>query len=245
MRHHRSAIFSGAVALVSFFAIGTGASASAAPTYGAGSNPSTADCRRAPPATSVGNLTTLHAATASVNGRSQSILVDAKGLPLYYFQGDTAKKSNVSGALLRLWPALVSAHPVGTGTPGKLTALAVRQRPSGDLQRTLSLHLHRRHPRTRDGPRCEWLLRRHAAPQVHQWLDHNCPGCQQFGDSWLRLLGRTPLTDRQPRLQPHSSRTRSSRGRRSGLYRPGTQRWLAAFVAVPASSPFRRSLFSW
>jgi predicted lipoprotein with Yx(FWY)xxD motif len=71
----------------------------------------------------VGGLTTLHAATASVNGRSQSILVNAKGLPLYYFQGDTAKKSNVSGVLLRLWPALVSAHPVGTGTPGKLTAL--------------------------------------------------------------------------------------------------------------------------
>ena len=58
-----------------------------------------------------------------MNGKTESILANAKGLPLYYFQGDTAKKSNVSGALLRLWPALVSAHPVGTGTPGKLTAL--------------------------------------------------------------------------------------------------------------------------
>jgi predicted lipoprotein with Yx(FWY)xxD motif len=58
-----------------------------------------------------------------VNGKAQSILVNAKGLPLYYFQGDTAKQSKVSGVLLRLWPALVSAHPVGTGTPGKLTAL--------------------------------------------------------------------------------------------------------------------------
>jgi predicted lipoprotein with Yx(FWY)xxD motif len=124
MRDHRATIFSGAVALASFFAIGTGVAASAAPAYGAGSNPSTAT---ASVPTShiqrVGNLTTLHAATASVNGRSQSILVNAKGLPLYYFQGDTAKKSNVSGVLLRLWPALVSAHPVGTGTPGKLTAL--------------------------------------------------------------------------------------------------------------------------
>ena len=35
MRHHRSAIFSGAIALASFFAIGTGAVAGAAPTYGA------------------------------------------------------------------------------------------------------------------------------------------------------------------------------------------------------------------
>jgi predicted lipoprotein with Yx(FWY)xxD motif len=124
MRHHRSIIFSGAIALASFFAIGTGASAGAAPTYGAGANPSsvttvmpTVNVPR------VGNPATVHATTAAVNGRSQSILVDAKGLPLYYFQGDTAKKSNVSGKLIRLWPALVSAHPVGTGTPGKLTAL--------------------------------------------------------------------------------------------------------------------------
>jgi predicted lipoprotein with Yx(FWY)xxD motif len=124
MRHNRSAIFSGAVALASFLAIGTGAAASAAPTYGAGSIPSTATpIASTAHALRVGNLTTLHAATASVNGRSQSILVNAKGLPLYYFPGDTAKKSNVSGVLLRLWPALVSAHPVGTGTPGKLTAL--------------------------------------------------------------------------------------------------------------------------
>ena len=124
MRHHRSAIFSGAVALASLFAIGTGAAAGAAPTYGAGSNPSAATA--VVPTSHIqrsGNITTLHAATASVNGKSQSILVDAKGLPLYYFQGDTAKKSNVSGPLLRLWPALVSAHPVGTGTPGRLTAL--------------------------------------------------------------------------------------------------------------------------
>jgi predicted lipoprotein with Yx(FWY)xxD motif len=124
MRHHRSAIFSGVAALASFFAIGTGAAASAASNYGAGSNPSTTPAS-VPTGHSqrVGDLTTLHAATASVNGRSQSILVNAKGFPLYYFQGDTAKKPSVSGGLLRLWPALVSAHPVGTGTPGKLTAL--------------------------------------------------------------------------------------------------------------------------
>ena len=71
----------------------------------------------------VANPTTLHTATASVSGKFESVLVNASGLPVYYFQGDTAKKSNVSGVLLRLWPALVSAHPVGSGTPGKLAAL--------------------------------------------------------------------------------------------------------------------------
>jgi predicted lipoprotein with Yx(FWY)xxD motif len=124
MRHHRSVIFSGAIALASFFAIGTGASAGAAPTYGAVANPS--NVTTVMPTNSaprVGSSATVHATRAEVNGKSQSILVDTQGLPLYYFQGDTAKKSNVSGKLLRLWPALVSAHPVGTGTPGKLTAL--------------------------------------------------------------------------------------------------------------------------
>jgi len=124
MRHHRSAIFSGAIALGSFFAIGTGTSAGAAPTYGATSHTSTAT---SPTSTGhlqrVGSQATLHAAAATVNGKAQSILVDAKGLPLYYFRGDTAKKSNVSGGLLRLWPALVATHPIGTGTPGKLAAL--------------------------------------------------------------------------------------------------------------------------
>jgi predicted lipoprotein with Yx(FWY)xxD motif len=124
MRYHRSIIFSGAVALASFFAIGTGTSAGAAPTYGAVAHPSTVTTvMPTSNVTRVGSSATVHATRAAVNGRSQSILVDSKGLPLYYFQGDTAKKSNISGKLLRLWPALVSAHPVGTGTPGKLTAL--------------------------------------------------------------------------------------------------------------------------
>jgi predicted lipoprotein with Yx(FWY)xxD motif len=128
MRHHRSAIFAGSIALASFFAIGTGA-AGAAAVYGTGNGAVVAHSSPAPAvmptshAQRVGKPTTLHASTASVNGTSESVLVNAKGLPVYYFQGDTAKKSNVSGALLRLWPALVSAHPVGNGTPGKLTAL--------------------------------------------------------------------------------------------------------------------------
>ncbi len=127
MRYYRSAIFSGAVALTSFFAIGTGA-AGAAAVYGAGNGTVTypSPASAVMPASHiqrVANPTTLHSATASVNGKSESVLVNAKGLPVYYFQGDTAKKSNVSGALLRLWPALVSAHPVGSGTPGKLAAL--------------------------------------------------------------------------------------------------------------------------
>src|SRR5580700_901610 len=101
MRHHRSAIFTGALALTSFFAIGTGA-AGAAAVYGSGNgavtHPSPAPAvTPVTPVTHVqhvGNSTTLHAATASVNGKSESVLENAKGFPVYYFQGDTAKKSN-------------------------------------------------------------------------------------------------------------------------------------------------------
>jgi predicted lipoprotein with Yx(FWY)xxD motif len=123
MRQNRTAIFSGAIALASFFAVGTGVVAGAAPTYAAPTKVSTSAIMRTSEIQHVGTVATLHAATAAVSGKTETILANAKGLPLYYFPSDTAKKSNVSGALLQLWPALVSAHPVGAGIPGKLTAL--------------------------------------------------------------------------------------------------------------------------
>jgi predicted lipoprotein with Yx(FWY)xxD motif len=126
MRQHRTAIiFTGAAALASFVAIGTGASAGAAPSYPTyGAAPNASSVTVAPTnAAHVATLATVHATKASVNGRTESILVNAKGLPLYYFAGDTAKQSKVSGALLHLWPALVATHPVGSGTPEKLAAL--------------------------------------------------------------------------------------------------------------------------
>ena len=41
-----------------------------------------------------------------MNGKSEAILVDTQGLPLYYHRGDTAKKSFVSGELV---PTLAGA----------------------------------------------------------------------------------------------------------------------------------------
>ena len=46
-----------------------------------------------------------------------------KGLPLYYYQADTAKKSQVSGVLAQLWPALVSAKPTASGVKGKVASV--------------------------------------------------------------------------------------------------------------------------
>ena len=54
---------------------------------------------------------------------TETILVNAKGLPLYYYQADKATKSQVSGALAQLWPAVVSAKPSASGVKGKVASV--------------------------------------------------------------------------------------------------------------------------
>jgi predicted lipoprotein with Yx(FWY)xxD motif len=66
---------------------------------------------------------TVNVATATVGGRSEEVLVDAKGLPLYTYNGDTATRSEVSGGLAALWPPLVSGSPSESGANGKLTVV--------------------------------------------------------------------------------------------------------------------------
>jgi predicted lipoprotein with Yx(FWY)xxD motif len=66
---------------------------------------------------------TVHTLQAMVNGKAETILVNAQGLPLYYYQPDTAAKSLVSGQLLAAWPAVTSARPTGSGLSGQLTAV--------------------------------------------------------------------------------------------------------------------------
>ena len=66
---------------------------------------------------------TVHAAPAAVSGRTETILVNAHGLPLYYYRTDTAAKSLVTGSLARLWPPLTAAAPAGTGVNGTLAVL--------------------------------------------------------------------------------------------------------------------------
>ena len=124
MRHHRTTIIYGAIALSSAIVVGAGTAASAASPWGTTTRSSTtATVMPAARLQSAAVSATVHTTTALVNGKSESILVDAKGLPLYYHQGDTAKKSQVSGELARLWPALTSSVPTGTGTSGKLTVV--------------------------------------------------------------------------------------------------------------------------
>jgi predicted lipoprotein with Yx(FWY)xxD motif len=60
---------------------------------------------------------------AAVAGKTEAILVTARGLPLYFYRPDTATKSFVTGGLAQLWPPLTSAAPTAAGLSGKLTVL--------------------------------------------------------------------------------------------------------------------------
>src|SRR5580692_11080012 len=66
---------------------------------------------------------TLHTAKANVGGKTETILVNSRGLPLYYYPPDTARKSFVSGELAKFWPPLVSTSPTEVGARGKLSVL--------------------------------------------------------------------------------------------------------------------------
>jgi predicted lipoprotein with Yx(FWY)xxD motif len=63
-------------------------------------------------------------ARATVQGTSEAILVDAKGLPLYIYKPDTPTTSHVTGQLAALWPPLVAPNSAVRGANGVLTSVA-------------------------------------------------------------------------------------------------------------------------
>ena len=67
-------------------------------------------------------------ATATVQGKSVTILTDTKGDTLYYFTPDTATASACTGGCAAVWPPLLmtgSGTPTASSTlPGTLTALS-------------------------------------------------------------------------------------------------------------------------
>src|SRR2546423_14490062 len=66
---------------------------------------------------------TVRTVPANVAGTSETILVNAHGLPLYFYRPDTVAKSFVTGSLARLWPPLTSAAPSAAGANGRLSVL--------------------------------------------------------------------------------------------------------------------------
>ena len=111
MRHPR--IIIAGIGLAAVAAIGGITAASAASSPASGAHP--AGQNAAP---------TVRTRAAAVAGKTETILVNAQGLPLYYYRPDTATKSFVTGGLARLWPPLTSAAPSAAGVSGKLTVLS-------------------------------------------------------------------------------------------------------------------------
>ena len=81
--------------------------------------------------TSASSATTGHSTTsatvrtgsATVAGKTETILVNSGGLPLYFYRPDTAATSLVTGKVAALWPPLTSAAPTAAGATGKLTVV--------------------------------------------------------------------------------------------------------------------------
>jgi predicted lipoprotein with Yx(FWY)xxD motif len=84
---------------------------------------STSSASAAPAASHSAAATTVRTAQVTVGGKTETILVSATGLPLYYYQPDTAAKSFVTGSLAQAWPPLTSSAPAGSGLSGKLAVL--------------------------------------------------------------------------------------------------------------------------
>ena len=119
MRHPR--IIMAGIGLAAVAAVGGVTAASATGSPASGAPPAAA----APVAAAgSGGAATVHTAQATVGGRTEAILVNAHGLPLYYYRPDTATRSLVSGGLARLWPPVTSAAPsAAAGVGGKLTVV--------------------------------------------------------------------------------------------------------------------------
>jgi predicted lipoprotein with Yx(FWY)xxD motif len=111
VRHPRIIIAS--ISLAAAAAIGGGITAAAATNSPASSRP----------AASPSSSATVRTVQATVGGKTETVLVNSQGLPLYYYLSDTAAKSVVTGGLAALWPPLTSASPAATGLTGKLAAV--------------------------------------------------------------------------------------------------------------------------
>ena len=111
MRHPKIIIAS--ISLAAAAAIGGGYTAAAATSPHASSQPPAGHSSSA----------TVRTEQATVGGKSETILVNGQGLPLYYYVNDTAAKSVVTGGLAALWPPLTSASPAATGLTGQLAVI--------------------------------------------------------------------------------------------------------------------------
>lgn len=66
----------------------------------------------------------IHTTTATVGGKTETILTDARGFALYYYTSDTATTTACTGGCAEAWPPLVATNSqnlTGAALPGKVT----------------------------------------------------------------------------------------------------------------------------
>jgi|HubBroStandDraft_2_1064218.scaffolds.fasta_scaffold383906_2 predicted lipoprotein with Yx(FWY)xxD motif len=112
------------IAGIGFAVLATAGGLTAATASGsAAASTSTASSAAHMPAARMAGPATVRTAPATVGGKTETILVNSRGLPLYIYRPDTATRSLVTGALAQLWPPLTAGAPAGAGLSGKLAVL--------------------------------------------------------------------------------------------------------------------------
>src|SRR5258708_26833056 len=96
---------------------------------------SAASASGSPAASTSAASATVRTASAAVGGQTETILVNNRGLPLYYYRPDTATRSLVTGGLAHLWPPPTSAAPPSARGSRKPAPLHDLHRPHGPHQR--------------------------------------------------------------------------------------------------------------
>ncbi|HEY7419667.1 MAG TPA: hypothetical protein VH593_31090 [Ktedonobacteraceae bacterium] len=95
------------------------------PTSGGGNGYGSTNNNPTPTSSTGSTGAALKTASATVNGKSVTILTDSKGMTLYYFQPDTATTTACSGGCASAWPPLLSssssAPSSASSLPGTLT----------------------------------------------------------------------------------------------------------------------------
>jgi predicted lipoprotein with Yx(FWY)xxD motif len=117
MRHPK--IIIAGISLAAVAAAG-GVTAAVASGSAAGSTPPASTAPAGGPAAAAATVRT---AQVLVGGTTEAILVNDRGLPLYFYRPDTAANSLVSGGLAAAWPPLTSATATAAGVSGKLTVV--------------------------------------------------------------------------------------------------------------------------
>jgi predicted lipoprotein with Yx(FWY)xxD motif len=111
-------------------------------------------------------------ATATVAGKSETILTDAKGMTLYYYAPDKGGKVTCTGGCAAAWPPLMlpagTTKPTATGLTGTLGTVSS---PTGGMQVTYN----------------GWPL--------YGWIKDKAPGDttgQGVGGNWFVVTPDTP-----------------------------------------------------